>query len=315
MQTLVSVVILALVASSCLKRRQVTDKPPAAKEACRAGTKPYRDTKGELLCIIENNKPAIIQTTTPPNPHSRCTNLQVLHIDGYCALRSGVTCPEGTEKKVVHNEEKCVAIEDKESTKEKDGEDETTEENGGDTVSQEEEQPLLVGITTETKLNTIKVNASCIGNKCIHPHAEKLVCQVRCSAGRGGINMNKIIEIKKNGNNKLANKLCTYDEIVLGGEKHIECYLITSGWWITGWGSKESKKKEDSACIGDGQEDMCPFLGLTPKTVGKKYICVESLNTDSDPKSSTDKDYLAIHNKKCDTIKNDNPKLQIEFSL
>ena len=313
MQTFVSVVILALVASSCLKRRQVTDKPPASAENCPLKTKPYKTSTGSIVCIKENDKPVITQTPTPPNPHERCADLQVLHIDGYCALRSDIVCPEGTEKRVVRNAEDCLPIEEP-------AEEESEQEEEDETEEITEEQPILAGISKKTRLNAIKVNAVCIGsNKCFHPNAKELVCQAHCveSAIAPGYTGRKNVEfVKVDSKGKIKksdNGLCELNSGATLNEtekNNIECYL-SKGGWLFGWGSE--KINNDRKCSAD--DNKCPFLYLTINTVGKKYICVESLNTDSDPTQSPNQDYLAIHNKKCDTIKNDNPKLQIEFSL
>ena len=320
MHTIVTFIILAVVASSCLKRRQVTgNKEPAAGSGkrCPAKTKLH---KSEMFCVIEDGKP---RPEITRNQDSRCGYPRVQHSDGYCALGAGATCPTGEERQIIRNEEVCVEKPDEEDTTAEDGEDTTAEEgdNGEqpDPPTEEEQQPLLAGITAETKLNTINFNARCVGgSRCFHPQAKELVCQAHCAKsalgmGYTGAKILTLVKVDNNGNIKNnSSTLCDHSSGATLNDKGnaLECYLAKGGV-LFGWGSY--KINSDSKC--DPSNNKCPFIFLTTETVGKKYMCVESLNTDSDPKQNTNKNYLKIHNKKCDTIEGNNPKLQLEFGL
>ena len=324
MRTVVTLIILAMVASSCLKRRQVTNKkePTGGGASCPVKTKPCQTPKG-VLCMVECAKPKPMFTPNGENSSqsSRCAYPLVPHINGHCAFGPDVTCPNGEEPKIIRNEETCVPIE--ELAEEQEGGEGTTEESGNGEqpeISIEEEQPLLAGIAAETKLNTIKVNTGCVGGgRCFHPQAKELVCQAHCAKsalGRGytGTRPFEFVRVDNKGNIKNNNsKLCESSSGATLNTKEgnfVECYL-TKGGRFFGVGS--DRIDSDRKC--DPNNNKCPSFGLTSVTVGKKYMCVVSLNTASDPKQDTNKDYLAIHNKKCDTIEGNNPKLQLEFSL
>lgn len=321
MYTFVTVVILSMVASSCLKRRQVAGKSPAAEEVCRAGTKPYRDTKGVLLCIVEANgsgKPK-------RDPNDGCPERMIRNIKGYCLFDGTIECTIDQQSKIIRNIETCVPKE--EVAEEQDGEDgegdETAEQEEGNDNEEndqtEEPQPLLAGVTAKTKLKTITVNAMCVGNnRCFHPQAKELICQANCAKsalgpGYEGSNIVKLVKIDNKGNIKPNNsKLCESHSGATADQtdnNKIECYLAKGGW-LFGWGSE---KIANDKCKADTRK--CPFLSLNTHTIGMKYMCIESLHIDSDPEKDTDKDYLAIHNKKCDAIENSSHKLQLEFSL
>lgn len=321
--TFITFVVLSLIATSCLKRRQVADKSPSSGNAgpsCSTGTKLHRLSDGKLVCVATKNGDDGQPDVLPSNDN--CGEGQERNERGFCQFIEGVNCPEGEEKKMVRGAEKCVPEEEGEEPTE---EDPAAEDGETPEIRDEEQQPLLKNITPETKLNTIAVKGGCVGDdsRCFNSGAKELICQTSCAprvleesgasrvweeSGRKNLEIIKITdkgELKQN-----SNTLCGLDSGATlnkeGGNK-IECYLAKGGW-LFGWGSRRIATGSD--CKEEGQ--CRPFYGLTTKTVGLKYMCVVSLDTEID---GSDKNYLEIYNKECRLIEGNDPKLQLEFSL